>query len=311
MPASNTDKFKKAKRRFATTIGTGGFAQGATTLPLASTAGLDTDTAITLVIDPGTTNEEVITGVVSGSNVINCVRAKEGTTDTAHAAGETVTMYFTETHWDDMIDGVLTSLDQDGTLKSGAVDASTVLASSVVTADKLATDAVETAKIKDLNVTTGKLAAGSITNAKLSTSTDEPGAWYDYTPTLTNVTIGNGTVSARYCVIGKTLFYEGKLTRGSTTSFSGGVNISLPKTISTTNKSNECPIGIGTALDSGNAVYYAPPVYGGSATSFYIVAAKADTTYTTISSSGAVNATVPFTWGTGDIYTWSITTEIA
>jgi hypothetical protein len=301
MPASNTDKFKKAKRRFATTIGTGGFAQGATTLPLASTAGLDTDTAITLVIDPGTTNEEVITGVVSGSNVINCVRAKEGTTDTAHAAGETVTMYFTETHWDDMIDGVLTSLDQDGTLKASSVDTASVLASDVVT----------TAKILNSNVTTAKIADAAITNAKLSTSTDEPGAWYDYTPTLTNVTIGNGTVSARYSVIGKTLFYEGKLTRGSTTSFSGGVNISLPKTISTTNKSNECPIGIGTALDSGNAVYYAPPIYGGSATSFYIVAAKADTTYTTISSSGAVNATVPFTWGTGDIYTWSITTEIA
>lgn len=124
MAASNTDKFKKAKRRFATTIGTGGFAQGATTLPLASTAGLDTDTAITLVIDPGTTNEEVVTGVVSGSNVINCVRAKEGTTDTAHAAGEVVTMYFTETHWDDMVTGILVEHNQDGT--HGAITASSV-----------------------------------------------------------------------------------------------------------------------------------------------------------------------------------------
>jgi hypothetical protein len=167
MPASNTDKFKKAKRRFSTTVGVGGFAQGATTLPLASTAGLDTDTAITLVIDPGSANEEVITGVVSGSNIINCLRAREGTTDTAHSPAETVTMYFTETHWDDLVDGVLTSLDQDGTLKASAVDSSTVLANSVVTAAKLATDAVETAKIKDLNVTTGKIADDAVTSAKL------------------------------------------------------------------------------------------------------------------------------------------------
>lgn len=187
MPASNTDKFKKARRRFSTTVGVGAFAQGATTLPLASTAGLDTDTAITLVIDPGTTNEEVITGVVSGSNIVNCLRAREGTTDTAHAAGETVTMYFTETHWDDLVEGVLTSLDQDGTLKASAVDSSTVLASSVVTADKLATDAVETAKIKNLNVTTGKLADDAVTSAKIDIiPTTDANSWkkYDYGTTI-------------------------------------------------------------------------------------------------------------------------------
>ena len=300
MPASNTDKFKKAKRRFATTIGTGGFAQGATTLPLASTAGLDTDTAITLVIDPGTTNEEVVTGVVSGSNVINCVRAKEGTTDTAHAAGETVTMYFTETHWDDMIDGVLTSLDQDGTLKASSVDTASVLASDVVT----------TAKILNSNVTTAKIADAAITNAKLSTSTDEPGAWYDYTPTLTNVTLGNGTVSARYCVIGKTLFYEGKITRGSTTSFTSTVQISFPKTISSTTKQGEQNYGFATCIDFGNAIYPAYVTYG-STTLFNIVVPRADGTYVNTNSANVVNGTVPFTWGSGDILTWNIITEIA
>lgn len=38
-----------------------------------------------------------------------------------------------------------------------------------VTALKLATDSVETAKIKALNVTTAKIAAGNVTNAKLGT----------------------------------------------------------------------------------------------------------------------------------------------
>ena len=129
MAASNTDKFKKARRRFSTTISAGGFAQGATTLPLVSTSGLDTDTAITLVLDPGNANEEVITGVVSGTDVVNCVRGKEGTTDTAHSSGSTVSMYFTETHWDDMINGVLTQHNQDGT--HGAVTATSVSISGV------------------------------------------------------------------------------------------------------------------------------------------------------------------------------------
>jgi hypothetical protein len=96
-------------------------------------------------------------------------------------------MYFTETHWDDLVDGVLTSLDQDGTLKASAVDSSTVLASSVVTAAKLATDAVETAKIKDLNVTTGKIADDAVTSAKIDIiPTTDANSWkkYDYGTTI-------------------------------------------------------------------------------------------------------------------------------
>ena len=115
MAAANTDKFKKAKRRFSTTLDVGGLAQGASTINLTSTTGLDTDTAITLVIDPGLATEEVITGVVSGSDIINCLRGREGTTDQAHSAGADVAMYFTETHWDDLIDGVLAEHKQDGT----------------------------------------------------------------------------------------------------------------------------------------------------------------------------------------------------
>jgi len=133
MAAANTDKFKKAKRRFSTTIGVGGIAAGATTLPLTSTTGLDTDTAVTLVVEPGTADEEVITGVVSGNNLINCVRGKEGTNDIVHNAGDAVSMYFTETHWDDLVNGILQEHKQDGThgiltatsISTGAVSGTT------------------------------------------------------------------------------------------------------------------------------------------------------------------------------------------
>jgi hypothetical protein len=54
--------------------------------------------------------------------------------------------------------GTLVSHDQDGTLKAGAVDVAAVLA----------TDVVETAKIKDLNVTTAKIADANVTSGKLA-----------------------------------------------------------------------------------------------------------------------------------------------
>jgi microcystin-dependent protein len=147
MAASNTDKFKKAKRRFSTTIDVGGTTSGATTIALVSTSGLDTDTAITLVLDPGLATEEVITGVVSGSNIINCVRGKEGTTAQAHTAGAAVAMYFTETHWDDLIDGVLAEHNQNGT--HGAITATSITAT--------------TASVTNLNVGGASLVpAGSI-----------------------------------------------------------------------------------------------------------------------------------------------------
>lgn len=136
MAASNTDKFKKAKRRFSTTVGVGGATSGDTTIPLTSTTGLDTDTAITLVLDPGLATEEVITGVVSGTDIINSVRGKESTTAQAHTAGAAVAMYFTETHWDDLIDGVLAQHTQTGT--HGAITATSVAATTSVTAASVA-----------------------------------------------------------------------------------------------------------------------------------------------------------------------------
>ena len=142
MPALNTDKFKKAKRKFSTTVDVAGIIAGATTLPLTSVTGLDTDTAITLVVSPGETTEEVITGVVSGSTLINCVRGKEGTTDQNHIGGDVVAMYFTETHWDDLIDGVLAQHTQTGT--HGAITATSAVVSGALSAGSITVGGVST-----------------------------------------------------------------------------------------------------------------------------------------------------------------------
>jgi hypothetical protein len=209
MAAANTDKFKKAKRRFSTTVGVGGFTAGSTTLPLVTASGLDTDTAITLVLGAGTISEEVVTGVVSGNNVINCVRGQEGTSDVTHAAGTPVTMYFTETHWDDLINGVLVSHNQDGSLKD---------------------DIVDTNNINDDAITTAKINDGAITNAKLNTSAGEPnGAWQPWPKTFAGWS-GTPTDSFLYTQIGKVVYIKGEV---SGTANAATTTVSLPLTAAT------------------------------------------------------------------------------
>lgn len=122
MAATNTDKFKKGARRFTTTVGAGGISDASvTTVPLSSVTGLPTDTAVEIVVDRVDASgnltlsaEEVITGVVSGSNLITCIRGVEGTAQ-AHSAGAVVEVRLTANQWDDMVDGLIVEHDQDGT----------------------------------------------------------------------------------------------------------------------------------------------------------------------------------------------------
>jgi hypothetical protein len=122
MPASNTDKFRKVVARWSGQIGSAGVASAvATTVPLQSTTGLPTDTAVNLTINrydiTGTTKQalwETITGVVSGSNIINCLRGQEGTAS-SWSAGTLVEFLITADNTNDMVDGILAEHNQDGT----------------------------------------------------------------------------------------------------------------------------------------------------------------------------------------------------
>lgn len=79
---------------------------------------------------------------------------------------------------------------------TGAVNAGTtnVVADGAITAAKLATDAVETLKIKDLNVTTGKLAALAVTAAKLAADAVTTAKILDANVTTAKLAAGAGTL---------------------------------------------------------------------------------------------------------------------
>ncbi len=127
MAASATDLFRKITNNFSTTL-TSSIGSGDVTLSLASVTNLPTDTAIDLVIDrvdsTGTktpTKREYVLGVVSGSNLISVVRGKGNSTAQAHASGAVVEYVFDQDVHNDLVTGVLNSMNQDGSLIGSAV----------------------------------------------------------------------------------------------------------------------------------------------------------------------------------------------
>ena len=165
MASALTDKFRKGAGFFQTTL-SGSVSDSDTTLTLASATGLPTDTAMDFVVDRIDQNgelldpslREVITGTVSGTTITTDAtrRGLDNTTAQAHTAGAVVEVNFTADTWNDTIDGLLVSHEQDGTLKDDVVDTA-----------QIADDAVDTAQIADDAVGTAQIADEAVTEAKI------------------------------------------------------------------------------------------------------------------------------------------------
>lgn len=121
MTAANTDLLRKVTRKWVGSIGSGGVADDTVaTVPLASPANLTTETAVMVTVDRVDANgvatpdkEEGIIGIVSGNNLINCLRGVEGTAQ-AHSAGAVVEVLWTAKNVNDMVDAFLAEHKQSG-----------------------------------------------------------------------------------------------------------------------------------------------------------------------------------------------------
>jgi hypothetical protein len=125
-------------------------------------------------------------------------------------------------------------------------------------------------------------------------------AWTSYTPTLTNITLGNGTRTGRYLQIGKTIDFQVKITFGSTTSITAtNANITLPVTAQA---GNWVSTDAGGYDDSANLWYPLAIMTaaggGGASTTAFIIKTWPNPAGANLVT---INATVPFTWITNDI----------
>ncbi len=104
-------------------------------------------------------------------------------------------------------------------------------------------------------VTAVSIAAGAVQPQALAVGTGTGWAWSSWTPIFTNLTEGNGTKSAKYIQIGKTVFAKYGLTMGNTSSVSGDVTFTLPVTsVALSTSSNLDPIGQVTFFDGGTSI---------------------------------------------------------
>lgn len=153
---------------------------------------------------------------------------------------------------------------------------------------------------------------GTISNVKLKTGAGEPGGvWTAWVPTFTNLSIGNGTLSASYTQIGKTVIARLNLLFGSTTSISGNVSLTPPVTPKANYGTQKYqPLGRALYTDEGSNVYAGTPYFQNSVTAISLGTLGAASTYVN-ASNVVINGTIPFTWANTDAISLEIIYEAA
>lgn len=131
------------------------------------------------------------------------------------------------------------------------------------------------------------------------------GTWVSYTPTFTNVTVGNGTVDFKYCRLNKLVLLKGQFVYGSSSSVTGIIRFTLPTGLSAISTSGL--FAAAKILDAGVAGYVAAiePV---TTSQMQVVVANTAATY---GSWAGTSGTVPMTWGTGDLFDVTLFYEVA
>jgi len=128
--------------------------------------------------------------------------------------------------------------------------------------------------------------------------------WTAYTTTTSGITVGNGTLQARYAQIGKTVFVEIFFTLGSTSAVTGTPQFTLPATAKVS--SYTFMNGTVSLGDYGAATYVG---LAGNPTGSGIYIAAFNTSGTTGVEAASISATVPFTWTTNDYIAVKMTYE--
>jgi hypothetical protein len=129
------------------------------------------------------------------------------------------------------------------------------------------------------------------------------GTYTAYTPTLTNITIGNGTITAKYCRVNDFVHAIGKILFGSTTVVTGAnINATLPVNADTS--PTNVPWGWVSFIDqSAGSIVQGTNSLSGSGDRAWFQVLVATGSYATMSN---ISATVPFTWADTDYISFNI-----
>jgi hypothetical protein len=150
------------------------------------------------------------------------------------------------------------------------------------------------------SVVTANYTDGSILPEHLVSASGTSWTWQTWSPSYSGITVGNGTVVAKYVQIGKTVFIYYCLTFGATTTMGTPATVSLPVTASSDYETGDSPIGhfryADNSTSTNNGAGY---VRLESTTTMRPIVFGAAATYLT--EAGVTNL-IPFTWATSDIF---------
>ena len=158
--ASANDMFQKVGRATATTLSAPGYTTGDSSVNIGSTTNWPTDTGVTFAIDvvdaageriAGTYN--VFRGRVAGASQVDQVVYEGGDAHRSYPSGATTRVYILVSSYRDnrMVDGLMISHNQDGTIKGPSVV-------TALTGQTLPANTVTTPAITDASVTPAKWA---------------------------------------------------------------------------------------------------------------------------------------------------------
>lgn len=147
------------------------------------------------------------------------------------------------------------------------------------------------------SVVTANISDGAVTPAKLTSGTGSGWTWQTWTPTWSNLTVGNGTLESTYIQIGKTVFFKVKFTLGTTSAVGANPSLTFPITSINYNTTTRMVLGELFIVDSGTP--YSGALVWLTTTTADLAVRNTAGTYATYA---GVTSTVPFTWGTGDSF---------
>lgn len=190
------------------------------------------------------------------------------------------------------------------TISGGTIDNATITVDSIAghTTSTIVTVAnlqISNGVLNSANaVTAVSVAPGGIQPQALVSGTGSGWSMQSYTPTFTNLTVGNGTLVGRYIQMGKIVFARGTLVFGSTTSVSGFIGMTFPLASLSSYDTSQA---IGWAsVDASTS--YVMPIRWSSTTVCQILGSSL--------TQAATSSTVPLTWASTDVLSWDYWYEV-
>ena len=133
------------------------------------------------------------------------------------------------------------------------------------------------------------------------------GEWTSFTPTWTNLTVGNGSyIRSAYALYGKTAFVNVRFVLGSTSSVTGNATMTVPSLLA--RKTQSTILNTVSMFDTGTANYVGVALSNPNAQEFSIRHLLVSGTSVQMA---ATSATAPFTWTNTDIFDISLSYEVA